>query len=358
VGTGKPGDPKFKEFVSQRLSVSAFSLNEQFSLQIMPIESEARYVNHLLLSFPSKKGGSLLPYRKKKGGVNFDLIEDIAGIIDIQKTLVDGVFSEKLYTSKYNMIIYHPAQFEALRFYNNISLEDYLGSISCSNDWNENSGGKTGAKFIKTFDERFVFKELGHKEFKMLLGFVSEYFKYMWETTSEKRPSLLAKIYGIYEIQPHDKKSTMYFIAMENLFFGTSKSLKVYDLKGSTLNRYAGRGAQTVLDTDFVVNRNGEPLPLKQEHFEFFDKAIKNDSEFLARLKVVDYSLLVLIDEPNQILRMGIIDYLRIYDLEKQLEYMGKKFIKGKTPTIVTPEYYKDRFKTAMERYFIAAPSE
>jgi len=358
INTGRMNDAKFREFIGDRLSVSAFSLNEQFSLQILPIESEARYVNHLLLSFPSRKGGSLLPYRKKKGGVNFDLIEDIAGIIDIQKTLVDGVFAEKITTSKYNMIIYHPAQFEALRFFNNISLEDYLGSISCSNDWNENSGGKTGAKFIKTFDERFVFKELGHKEFKMLLGFVSEYFKYMWEAASQKKPSLLAKIYGIYEIQTNDKKSTMYFIAMENLFFGTSNSLKVYDLKGSTLNRYAGRGAKTVLDTDFEVNRNGEPLPLKHDQFEFFDRAMRNDSEFLARLKVVDYSLLVLIDDANKILRMGIIDYLRIYDLEKQLEYMGKKFIKGKTPTIVTPEFYKDRFKSAMERFFISAPSD
>jgi len=347
---------EFREFINSRLLVSAFTLNENFNLQLAPIESEARYINHLLLSFPGKKGGPLLPYRKKKGAVNLELIEDIAGIIDIQKTLVDGVFSEKIVTPKFTVIVYHPSQFEALRFFNNISLEDYLGSISCSHDWKENNGGKTGAKFIKTFDHRYVFKELGKKEFSMLLKFVNEYFKYMWETTGEKKPSLLTKIYGIYEIQ--GEKKSEYFIAMENLFFGTGSNLTVYDLKGSQLNRYSGKGNSTALDTDFLIHRNGEPIPMKQEQYDFFEKATRNDSEFLARLKVVDYSLLLVMDEENRSLRMGIIDYLRIFDFEKQMEYIGKKIIKGAQPTIITPEDYKERFQKSMRRCFTPAPSE
>ena len=51
---------------------------------------------------------------------------------------------------------------------------------------------------------------------------------------------------------------------------------------------------------------------------------------------------------------MGIIDYLRIYTWDKQLETVSKKVIrKGATPTIVNPNDYMIRFKNAMNRYFM-----
>ena len=153
----------------------------------------------------------------------------------------------------------------------------------------------------------------------------------------------------------------MYFIAMENLFFGIHPSPKVYDLKGSELNRFISKvseGNQTLLDTNYRVDRNGEPLPLKAENYDFIDKAIKNDSDFLSTLRVVDYSLLLLIDEERSFVRMGVIDYLRLYDFEKHLEHMGKKIIKGTTPTITTPEDYKERFQKAMKKYFMVVPND
>ena len=49
-------------------------------------------------------------------------------------------------------------------------------------------------------------------------------------------------------------------------------------------------------------------------------RALIEDSEFLARCKVVDYSLLLIVNVKNHELRMGIIDWLQIYDFKKVVE--------------------------------------
>ena len=178
----------------------------------------------------------------------------------------------------------------------------------------------------------------------MFLDYIHEYFKFM---TNIDKPSLLTKIYGIYEVQI-EKNSPICLVAMENLFFGMGSNLKVYDLKGSVSSRYVSKGkfdgSKTLLDTDYKLDRNGEPLPIKSTHMDYIEKAIKADTQLLASVKVIDYSMLVIIDEDNFLTRMGIIDYLRIFDFGKQFESLGKKILKGTTPTVTEPEDYKERF--------------
>lgn len=47
---------------------------------------------------------------------------------------------------------------------------------------------------------------------------------------------------------------------MENLFFGLKDDLIVYDLKGSEVNRWNRKNTKTLLDTNYIIDRNGEPL--------------------------------------------------------------------------------------------------
>lgn len=104
--------------------------------------------------------------------------------------------------------------------------------------------------------------------------------------------------------------------------------------------------------------------------------ALWNDSKFLAKLNIMDYSLLVAVDSENNDLIVGIvggfefgfevqnsklhnsvlIDYIRTYTWDKRLESWVKEstFLGGgpqREPTIVTPKQYKARFRAAMERY-------
>jgi 1-phosphatidylinositol-3-phosphate 5-kinase len=58
--------------------------------------------------------------------------------------------------------------------------------------------------------------------------------------------------------------------------------------------------------------------------------SIEKDSEFLAYCKVIDYSLLLIIDKARRELKVGIIDYMQQYNLKKVMEtryYIRKKFI-------------------------------
>lgn len=53
-------------------------------------------------------------------------------------------------------------------------------------------------------------------------------------------------------------------------------------------------------------------------------QAIRNDTEFLSSHGLIDYSLLVGIDEKKQELVVGVIDALSVYNLAKLLESKGK----------------------------------
>jgi len=58
---------------------------------------------------------------------------------------------------------------------------------------------------------------------------------------------------------------------------------------------------------------------------------------------------------------VGIIDYLRQYDIIKKMERMGKSvgMIAGQAePTIIQPSQYRKRFSLAMERYFMTIPDK
>ena len=81
----------------------------------------------------------------------------------------------------------------------------------------------------------------------------------------ENQPSLLVKIYGMFKIEM--KNQNYFFLAMENLWFGLDmENQKTYDLKGSAANRFVKNDQNVVLlDTNFKLDRNSEPIPLKRE---------------------------------------------------------------------------------------------
>jgi len=122
------------------------------------------------------------------------------------------------------------------------------------------------------------------------------------------------------------------------------------------------------------------PIALEKNMAELMKFAVHNDSLILSKMNVVDYSLLLIINENwadnvkeqlkscnfddgnnNEILeinlkhiRIGIIDYVRKYTWDKQLEHVGKIIINRlQIPTIVNPTIYKERFKEAIDDYFI-----
>jgi 1-phosphatidylinositol-3-phosphate 5-kinase len=85
------------------------------------------------------------------------------------------------------------------------------------------------------------------------------------------------------------------------------------------------------------------------------------DTLFLSIINVLDYSILVGIDEEKNELVVGIIDFMRQYDILKQMERVGKSIpmvVGSEAPTIIQPPLYKSRFIAAMERYFMTVPNK
>ncbi|GJM92407.1 hypothetical protein PR202_ga08881 [Eleusine coracana subsp. coracana] len=77
------------------------------------------------------------------------------------------------------------------------------------------------------------------------------------------------------------------------------------------------------------------------------------------RMNVMDYSLFVGVDKQKKELVFGIIDYLRQYTWDKQLESWVKTSLvvpKNQTPTVISPREYKLRFRAFISQYFQSVP--
>lgn len=96
------------------------------------------------------------------------------------------------------------------------------------------------------------------------------------------------------------------------------------------------------------------PIPLQYSMKRILNIAIHNDSLYLSKQSIIDYSMFVIIDHAKRTVRLGIIDYIQQYTIEKQIESYLKSNISTEEPTIIPPEPYKLRFRTAMDKYFVA----
>jgi hypothetical protein len=314
---------------------------------------------------------------------------------------------------------------------NKLDIEkSYIRSLATSFAWAA-SGGKSGAAFSRTTDDRFVIKCISRTELQMFLDCAPAYFEYLNKAFFHGLPTVLCKIVGVYQIGYHNRvtgRRTMDQVAvMQNIFYGRKIS-KIFDLKGSLRGRFTRKGnlddekksrikssqyrraksdnsdsdsyysgdeddddtlstssggvekdgkvsidaekgektdkgtsIPTLLDGDFLEFTSGRPLPLTDRAKAVFHMSILNDTLFLSIINVLDYSILVGIEEEKKELVVGIIDFMRQYDILKQMERVGKSLpmvVGSEAPTIIQPPLYKARFTNAMERYFMTVPSK
>lgn len=76
-------------------------------------------------------------------------------------------------------------------------------------------------------------------------------------------------------------------------------------------------------------------------------------------IDVMDYSLLIGVDQRRRELVFGIIDYLRQYTWDKKLETWVKAswvLPKNELPTVISPKEYRKRFRKFMSQYFLTIP--
>jgi hypothetical protein len=123
--------------------------------------------------------------------------------------------------------------------------------------------------------------------------------------------------------------------------------------------------APVLQDQNLIDEYETSPLVVSEYHKRLLTMAVWNDTLLLSGQAVMDYSLLVGIEERNADgtggeIVVGIIDYIRRFTWDKQVESWVKSGItgKGKNPTVISPDQYKNRFRAAMQSYFLLIPDK
>ncbi|NXN97522.1 FYV1 kinase, partial [Rhinopomastus cyanomelas] len=296
--------------------------------------------------------------------------DDVDG--DVQKKQLVNPHVELQFSdahAKFYCRVYYAGEFHKMReVILGSTEEDFIRSLSHSMPW-QARGGKSGAAFYVTEDDRFILKQMPRLEVQSFLDFAPHYFTYIINAVQQKKPTALAKILGVYRIgyknSQNNTEKKLDLLVMENLFYGR-KMAQVFDLKGSLRNRNVktdtGKESCDVvlLDENLLKMVRDNPLYIRSHCKAVLRASIHSDSQFLSSHLIIDYSLLVGRDDTNNELVVGIIDYIRTFTWDKKLEMVVKSTGilggQGKMPTVVSPELYRTRFCEAMDKYFLMVP--
>jgi hypothetical protein len=266
--------------------------------------------------------------------------------------------------SNYSITMPFPLQFEWVRSEHGMSRVEFAESLRFTITW-VSSGGKSKSEFYKSKDCRYIAKIVPEADYVNFLNVGHQYFSYINYLKTNNLETLLSKILSAFKVEMtgFDKRGSAstfvkYVFISENLFFGLESKnlkLKVFDLKGSENNRKSNPAqSSTLLDTNFDLERNGDPVSFKHNpKFDFFEIAHR-DCTLLRNLRLMDYSLLLILDVANKTARCGFIDYCRIYSFKENVEQGWKQVVRrAKDPTVVEPERYALRMFKSLKKRFV-----
>jgi len=265
--------------------------------------------------------------------------------------------------ARFSVTAYFAPQFQALRALWGVTLPQLLRSLCRCARW-DSSGGKSGAFFAKTRDDALVIKALSRPELAGVLDFAPAYAAYVAAAAATDTCCLLVKLVGVFTVHvtvPGKRDTKWDVVVMDNLFAGGGYA-PVYDLKGATGKQRAAPEDSAVLLDENLAERAAQDAPLRvsPDSAVALTSAVWRDTAFLARLGVMDYSMLVGLHSGT--LAVGIVDYLRQYTWDKQLEtYVktGSAVLSGQQaqqPTVISPKEYARRFRKSMRSCFVVQP--
>lgn len=279
------------------------------------------------------------------------------------------LFNSMALPSKFTVKEYCPLVFRDVRERLGIDSNDFVESWCGGPAAEAKSAGKSNSTFFTSHDKRYIMKSLNKEEIDLFHKIFPQYHAYMVERQGN---SLLPHYLALFRTTVNDKDS--YLIVMRNVHSSDVAMNRTYDLKGSRVDRDASekelaKEHPVMKDNDFV--RTGEKLRMGTEVKALFLDKLKLDVEFLTKLKLMDYSLLVGVhkydegtvptepidpkrnpyavgtpNENGEQLFVGIIDILTKYGAKKMAAHNAKMIKHGTKAEIstVNPEQYCIRF--------------
>ncbi|XP_077410241.1 phosphatidylinositol 5-phosphate 4-kinase type-2 alpha isoform X4 [Vanacampus margaritifer] len=243
------------------------------------------------------------------------------------KIKVDNhLFNKENMPSHFKFKEYCPLVFRNLRERFGIDDQDFLNSLTRSAPLNSEAQGRSGARFHTSCDKRYVIKTISSEDVAEMHNILKKYHQFIVECHGN---TLLPQFLGMYRLTV-DGDAT-YMIVTRNVFSHRLSVFKKYDLKGSTVAREASdkekppppedvplrpksgnvqqrlqtlriatrfycamkhaKELPTYKDNDFI--NDGQKICINDENKKMFLEKLRKDVEFLAQLKLMDYSLLV-----------------------------------------------------------------
>lgn len=245
-----------------------------------------------------------------------------------------------------------------------ISDNEYFDSLSVLSGGVTQASGKSGSLFWFTGDKQYMLKSISQKEMDTLLNFLPQYMDHFRAAKQEGRLCLLPWFMGAYKL-----KDTP-LIAMNNVFVGEPCPERIYDLKGTTEDRFVEPKPGKVMKD---LNYRNRFVCIDQNDAKRIQEALQHDTQFLRKHHTMDYSLLLgvcpgasvpngpttysgteFVDgtKTNVVFRLGLIDVLVEYKGLKKVAHYIKKPSIGLLDEIDTepPPFYQERFMDFMKK--------
>jgi 1-phosphatidylinositol-4-phosphate 5-kinase len=128
------------------------------------------------------------------------------------------------------------------------------------------------------------------EENKFMKRILPHYYRYV----SENPHTFLVRIYGMHRVKMYHLQRKVHFVIMSSVFDTPEPINRIYDLKGSLVGRKASardREVGGVLKDNDLMD-DCIKLKLGSKRQMFLDQ-LEKDANFLAKLNIMDYSLLV-----------------------------------------------------------------
>uniref|UniRef100_A0A8C5D8B7 1-phosphatidylinositol-5-phosphate 4-kinase n=2 Tax=Gouania willdenowi TaxID=441366 RepID=A0A8C5D8B7_GOUWI len=208
------------------------------------------------------------------------------------KIKVDNhLFNKENLPSRFKFKEYCPMVFRNLRERFSIDDQDYQNSLTRSAPQNSDSQGRLGTRFLSSYDHRFIIKTVSSEDIAEMHNILKKYHQFIVECHGN---TLLPQFLGMYRLTVDGVET--YMVVTRNVFSHRLTVHRKYDLKGSTVSREASdkekaKGLPTFKDNDFL--NEGQKVQIGDDNKKYFLAKLKRDVEFLATLKIMDYSLLV-----------------------------------------------------------------
>uniref|UniRef100_A0A158QJB7 1-phosphatidylinositol-5-phosphate 4-kinase n=1 Tax=Rodentolepis nana TaxID=102285 RepID=A0A158QJB7_RODNA len=269
--SGMATQSKQKKLKGGRQKLKLFRANE-------PLKSVLMWgINHSLSTLQHMKPRAVL------------LKDDFKAYLKIK--VKAHLFNKENMPSRFKFKEYCPLAFQNLRERFNVDTNDYWESFTRYQPLWDTVSGKSGSKFLVTYNRHYVLKTISSEEVEQMHHFIEHYHEYIVNVHGQ---TLLPQYLGMYRITVNDQET--YLLAMRNVFSPRVTVHRKYDLKGSVVDREANekeksRPLPTLKDNDFM-NDICE-LNLEESSKQRLLENLERDIAFLQENNLMDYSALI-----------------------------------------------------------------